>query len=445
MKQILLTIAALCCVSALWGQTDGRIYRSEFVPFDTREAADALNRKNTAKYLAFEPQWLNDGEQTLGVGDFVDIPNDWSDSFIYLHLENSGAAYTLQINDRLVAEVDDPYSPADFDVTPYLQQGKNTILLVPRESRTPLLQQGFTPTPAQPFGNSYIFAQEKRSIRDFNLLLTPDSTSKFGMLNLEVILQNGYNYDEPITVGYDIYAPNGKLLEFSVNEVTVAGRSIDTLRFNPYIYHTYDYPWGAKGTAPLYRVMLYTKRHGTFKEYIPLKVGFGQTLLKDGQIIRFDRPVTIVDKKYNATIDAPTTRKELLALKKSGINTLWPDYPQPYWFYNLCDELGMMVIDQADINAPDGREDRTVGGTPSNDPALADEYLTRVKAMYYRSRNHTCIIGFALGSESGNGYNLYKAYQWLKSVEPSRMVIYPDAAGEWNSDVDLQQATFKHQ
>ena len=71
----------------------------------------------------------------------------------------------------------------------------------------------------------------------------------------------------------------------------------------------------------------------------------------------------------------------------------------------------------------------------SNDPSLADEYLERVKAMYYRSRNFTCVIAYALGNPSGNGYNMYKAYEWLKSVETARPVIYADAAGEWNTDL----------
>ncbi|WP_418415555.1 glycoside hydrolase family 2 TIM barrel-domain containing protein, partial [Alistipes shahii] len=79
--------------------------------------------------------------------------------------------------------------------------------------------------------------------------------------------------------------------------------------------------------------------------------------------------------------------------------------------------------------------DRTVGGTPSNDPRLVGDYLERVKAMYYRSRNFTCVIAYSLGGPSGNGYNMYKAYQWLKSVEKSRPVIYSDTDGEWNSDL----------
>ena len=153
--------------------------------------------------------------------------------------------------------------------------------------------------------------------------------------------------------------------------------------------------------------------------------------------IRFipDKELKLVKAGYNAAADRKTTLAELKALKAKGNNTICPDYPQPGWFYDLCDELGLYVIDCANINAPEKRDDRKVGGTPSNDPSLADEYLERVKAMYYRSRNHSCVIAFALGGESGNGYNMYKAYEWLKSVEKSRPVICADADGEWNSDL----------
>ena len=201
MKRIFLAIAVLCYAGAVYGQDGGRIHRSEFVPFDTREDADALNRKNTDKYLVFAPGLLNDGEEVLGIGNVVNLPNGWFDSFIYLHLENTGTAYTLRVNDRTVAVVEDPFAPADFDLTPYVKQGDNLILLELHESNTPELQKGFTPTPVKPFTNSYLFAQEKRSIRDFNVALIPDSTRKFGVLDLEVIVQNGYNYEDAVIIG----------------------------------------------------------------------------------------------------------------------------------------------------------------------------------------------------------------------------------------------------
>ncbi|MDE5694668.1 MAG: hypothetical protein K2H77_01635, partial [Alistipes sp.] len=242
--------------------------------------------------------------------------------------------------------------------------------------------------------------------------------------------------DETVEVGYDIYSPQGKLLEFDIREVSVPGRSTDTVRFSPFIYHAYENKWEPSAkNPPLYKVMLFTRRDGTYKEYMPLKIGFGKAEFADGKFTRFGKALDLKTVRYNAAADAKTTAAQLQALRKQGCNTLAPDYPQPEWFYSLCDELGLQVIDRANIHAPEQRDNRRVGGTPSNDPALADEYLERVKAMYYRSRNHTCVIAYALSGEAGNGYCLYKAYQWLKAADPSRPVICPDADGEWNSDL----------
>jgi beta-galactosidase len=185
--------------------------------------------------------------------------------------------------------------------------------------------------------------------------------------------------------------------------------------------------------------MLYIKRNGMLWEYIPLKIGFGKTEYRDGKFYRFDKPLTIQKKEhFNAMPNRQQTFKEIEQLKLRGYNTVCPDYPQPKWFYDMCDKAGMFVIDCANISSPSNSSNRAVGGTPANDPKLLDEYMQRVKAMYYRSRNHTCIIGFSLsGTASGNGYNMYKAYEWLKSIEERLPVFYDGAEGEWNTDSQL--------
>ena len=163
--------------------------------------------------------------------------------------------------------------------------------------------------------------------------------------------------------------------------------------------------------------------------------GAGKTTFADGKIYRNGTAITIKSAPYNAAKDRTETRKEILALKSKGINTLKPDSPQPIWFYELCDKLGVYVVERAAINPTQHSDNRTIGGTPSNNPQLVGEYLDRVKGMYYRTRNYSCIIAYTLGSEkAGNGYCMYKAYQWLKSVEKNRPVICLSADGEWNTD-----------
>ncbi|MEG2365594.1 MAG: glycoside hydrolase family 2 TIM barrel-domain containing protein [Alistipes sp.] len=436
MRKILLLIAALGCVTALTAQTAARTYRTQSAPYDARIEADARSHKSDAAYMTFHPEAFMAENGTVSVGQVIDMPYAWTDGLIYLHLENVGSAYTLSINDQKVAEVEDPSTPAEFFLSPLVREGKNAVVVEMRPSRCPKVQAATPNAPRKAFAESYLFMQNKRSIRDFTLALVPDSTGRFGILKLDVIAQNGYNFDETVTVGYDIYSPQGKLLDFNIVDRVIAGRSTDTLHFTPYIYHTNENRWQPSRVAPpLYKVMLFTRRDGAYKEYMPRTVGFADITFREGKFYNFGKEIRMNQASYNAAADRLATRGQLAALKAKSVNMIRPDYPQPAWFYELCDELGLYVIDRANINAPDAHNDRTPSGTPSNDPTLADEYTERVKAMYYRSRNFTCVVGFALGGESGNGYAMYKAYQWLKSVETARPVIYEDAAGEWNSDL----------
>ena len=430
MKRTILTAALAACALSATAQImeernpvpmtpgGGRVYRTEVVPYDARHDAEARNREAGGYWKAFEPEVTiaTEGPLHAVLEQEIEIPFAWTDGMVYLHVENPGSAYSLWLNDRQVAEVSDP-----------LMRNDNPARQL--DAAAPVVRKSFE--------NSYLYYQNKRSIADFEIGLVPDSLGRdFGMLDLKIVTQNAYNYEEPVTVGYDIYSPQGKLLEFNMTEITIPGRSTDTVRFSPFIYHTYKNKWEAESkTPPLYKVMLFTRRNGVYKEYMPLKIGFGKTELVDGRIMRLGKELKPVKAGYNAAADRKTTLAELKALKAKGKNTICPDYPQPAWFYELCDSLGLYVIDRANINAPERSGDRTVGGTPSNDPRLVGDYLERVKAMYYRSRNHSCVIAFALGGESGNGYNMYKAYEWLKSVEKSRPVICADADGEWNSDL----------
>ena len=287
----------------------------------------------------------------------------------------------------------------------------------------------------QQFDNCYIFAQRRLGIYDFNVRLVPDSLERFAELKLDVLVDNSFSSDEVIEVGYDIYAPDGKLMEYSVNDLALEKFTRDTLSFKPYIYHSNPNRW-SPANPKLYDLTLYVKRSGILWEYIPLKVGFAQYgYTEDGAITAFGKPLTLKKEVYNAAADKATTEREIKALKQRGINCLMPDYPQPRWFYDICDRVGIYVIDCAAVASPSCADNRALGGTPANAPELVDEYLRRVESMYHRAQNHVSIIAFSLGKKAGNGYNLYKAYELLKSKGDSRAIIYEDADGEWNSDV----------
>ena len=426
----------VCGLASIGRVEAQRVFRSEFVTYDTREDARAGKRPEGANFHTIAPTF--EGEKD-GVKIFVqkfDVPASWNDYNAYLHLENVQSAYLLMLNGEVVAEVEDDRTPADFMVSPWLRQGENTMIIALYKSNYASIQQQGDHPERKLFEGSRLFVQRKLHIFDFSAEIVPNDTREYGILELDVVAENNFNYEETIAIGYDIYGPDGKLIDYTVRELTIPGRSRDTLRIRADIYHSYNYKWGGnRGNAPLYSLMLYVKRNGMIYEYIPFKRGFGRTEYADGKIIRFDQPVSLVRRRYNAAATQSVTATEIAELKREGANLLVVDYPQLAWFYSLCDKMGMYVIDRANINAPKASTERVVGGTPSNNPSLCGEYLDRVKAMYYRSRNHSCIVGFMLGGRAGNGYNMYKAYEMLTSVETRRPIIYEASEGEWNNDV----------
>ena len=115
-------------------------------------------------------------------------------------------------------------------------------------------------------------------------------------------------------------------------------------------------------------------------------------------------------------------------------NTVCVSYPQPRWFYELCDEIGMYVIDQANINSDYRKDDRNVGGAVANDPRFLPNFLDRVACMQGRMKNNTSLIAISMGEKVAMGIIFYKAYQWLKAHDTLHPVTYRDVQGEWNSD-----------
>lgn len=432
MKKFLLTTLAIAVAIIVSAQ---QIYRTEFSVFDLREAALKSDHSKTERHIPFTPKTLEAVGKVEVVGETVEFPTAWSDYNVYIHIQNTIKAYDLVVNEQLVASVEDSYTPADFLLSPYLRQGKNEILLLLRRSECIELNSGSKSNLVEQFRGSYIFAQHRKHIYDYDARIVQSENGKGLSLELDILVRNDFNFEEVVLVGYDIYSPENKLIDYAVREFPVAGRSLDTLHIKTYLGEESRFLW-SNAKPQLYRLTLYTKRDGKPREYISFRLGAGSTTFADGKILRNGKPITIKSAQYNARTTYAEALSEIKALRAKGINTLLPDNPQPEWFYDICDGLGMYVIERANINPVEQSQNRKIGGTPSNNPALAGEYLARVKAMYYRTRNHSCIIAYALGGDqAGNGYNMYKAYQWLKGVEKERAVICTSADGEWNTDL----------
>lgn len=401
--------------------------RAEFISFDTRENCEKGKPENNPFLLT-----LDKNLATGSSGVSFNIPYAWLDRDVFLHASGFGPYYA-KINGRTIGYAEDMHAPAEFNISPWLTDGKNTLVLDLKSDAT---GKGLeSPSAKIPDPELYIYSQPKLRIEDFTIKAGFDSTGKYCILDVAVAVSNSYNFKETFRLGYDLYTPDGKkLIYYDMKDVTLQGGSIDTVRFEEPIYINLQKDlWSAENPV-LYRFMLNINYDKRWIEYVPAKIGFGETTLKDGIIHRNGKPLDIKAVTYNAT-DKTAAAKDLRALKKAGYNTIWPDYPQPIWFYDLCEEIGLYIIEQANINSTYKTDDRTVGGAYSNAPQWLGTFMDRTMSAYTRVASRPSIIAWSLGGKVGNGYNMYKTYQWLKSQGDTRPVIFNDAQGEWNSDM----------
>lgn len=414
-----------------------RTQRAQFVPYTLRADAVAGERSDSTQYAPFAPTRMDEVDGEVILTQEFDLPYEWSAGRTYMHLENLGMAHTLIVNGEQVGYSDDPLTPVEYNIAKYLNQGINQIAVVVNDPAFAELQEGVAKEQRpsrEKLEDCYLYAQRRRDIHDYSARLYPDSTGMFARMQIVAVVENGYNFEENLEVGFDIYDPNGKLVDFSTREVTLDGRSRDSVVFNAYVYNADVNRWSISNPK-LYHVTLLTKSSGVVRSYIPMKVAYMDREYKAGELYNFGEKVALKSAPYNAVGSKEQARKELEVIKRSGANTLRPSYPQPLWYYELADELGFFVVEQANVNAPMSADDRSVDGTPSNNPILRSDYIERAQNSYYRTRNYPSVVAYSMGSKSGNGYNFYKMYEWYKGVEPLRPIIYDGVAGEWNSDL----------
>ncbi len=445
MRKTLSTLATLLLALVTMAQsTNGYTHqgiaprRTEFISYSTRNAAEKDDRSAERYYLNLIYKQTStattpEGEQVATYE--VDIPLVWRDRDIFLHTEGGAAEKRIRINGEVVGECRDNRTPSEFLISRHIKDGTTKIEIIsPAEcDMRPSEMLGENPLGEQLF----LYSQPPIRIHDIILSAKPNDEGRYGVLTMDVVVSSSRHNAELISVGYDIYSPEKELKYYDLREMSVGGMGMDTLRFSTNIYGAMERLWSAEGPK-LYDVTLYLKRSGIISEYINIKVGFGTTTYADGVIYRNGTPIDIRAAHYTTTGTAKTTEADIRALKKQNINTLYIPHPQPYWFYDICNRVGMYVVEQANINTDPKGGDRSRRGTLANNPQWLPEFLERVAGSYYRVRLHPSVIAWSLGGNSGSGYNMYKCYEWMKERESERPVVYGE--GEWNSDLRLPEA-----
>ncbi len=354
------------------------------------------------------------------------LPSGFNKGQTFLRFDGVEAAFYVWINGEKVGYSEDSYTGAEFNVTPYLRAGTNLVAVeVYRWCDGSYLEDQDFFRLSGIFRDVTLFTTPNLAIRDFFIRPSLDSTYTNGVVNADFILRNyGAVQTGPTVL---TFAADG-LFEEKIpvpavkpgEEVTVSLK--DKIIPNPN-------PWTAE-TPFLYPATLDL---APMDEIRFCRLGFrtietgpeGQLLINGKSVILkgVNRHETTPD--HGRAIPYDMMALDIQLMKENNINTVrnshYPNHPR---WYELCDEYGIYVIDEANIEAHQLR------GTPqalNDNPAWAPAYTERAMSMVERSKNHPSVIIWSLGNETGWGKNLEAAAAAIRARDATRLIHYCDA------------------
>ena len=351
----------------------------------------------------------------------------YDDRQLVLRIEGADGAVSVAVNDAEVGYSAQTAGRVEFDLTKALKENHNTISITLHSDYAARAIEA-SRTPQGKFLSAHLVASPRVAVYDF-VTATTFNAAGDGLLNLGVVMQSYLLNSKEYHIHYELHSPEGEVLSKGDKKLTTRMLSRDTVSFFARVPKVKR--WSP--TEPnLYRIVVYTKHETRIKEFAQIEFGFRTAELKDGGLMLNGSPVEIKATECNWTESAERTSELLSEAKAQGYNLVAPRYPQPEEFYTLCDRLGLMVCDQADIDCSGSQ----AKGSPSNTPAWKSAYLERAQRMYYSSKGHPSVVMFSLARNAHNGICLYESYLAMKALpkEP-RPMVYPEAGGQWNSDL----------
>ncbi len=364
------------------------------------------------------------------------VPEDWGGRRIYLRFEGVDSAFHLWLNGEPVGYSQDSRLPAEFDVTPHLRPGENVLAArVTRWSDGSYLEDQDFWRLSGIYRDVTLWSVPRVHLWDYDVRTALDADYRDALLQTEVTMRNS--------------------LDRAANELILTATLLDSETEISQTETTLDVPPGgdvtvrleqpvtdpAKWTAEtpnLYDLQLTLRDNaGRVLQIERTRVGFRTVEVKDGQLCVNGQPVTIRgvnrhehDPDTGHTVSEASMIQDIQLMKRLNINAVRTcHYPDQTRWYELCDEVGLYVWDEANV------ESHGIWDIPANTPAWRDAIVTRIWAMVERDKNHPSVIVWSLGNESGYGPNLAEAANWVHTQEPTRPVHYHPAADALEVDM----------
>ncbi|MFC1733785.1 glycoside hydrolase family 2 TIM barrel-domain containing protein [candidate division KSB1 bacterium] len=380
-----------------------------------------------------------------------EVPAGWRERQVFIHFDGVDSAFYLWINGREVGYSQGSRTPAEFNITRFLREGVNSCAVeVYRFSDGSYLEcQDFWRLSGI-FRDVYLYSTPSVHIRDFFITAGLDNLYRDAEMSITVKTKN---YSEEAmpghTVDVSLYDPEGNsvgmgILAAGETSYLHGGAESITLLTAPV---SNPLKWSAE-QPHLYTVHITLRNEeGEVVEVIRCRFGFRSVEIKDGQLMVNGVPVLIKgvnrhehDPVTGHYVNRESMTKDIELMKRFNINAVRTShYPDTPLWYELCDEYGLYLVDEANIESHGigYRPNRTLG----NNPVWKAAHLDRVIRMVERDKNHPSVIIWSLGNEGGDGTNFEAASDWIHHRDPSRPVQYERAGSRPHTDIIVPMCT----
>ena len=348
---------------------------------------------------------------------------------VYISFQGVETAFYVWLNGEFVGYSENSFTPAEINLTPFIREKENRLAVeVYRYSTASWLQDQDFWRFSGIFRDVYLYAVPEVHVRDMKVTADYDAQTNSGILTTKLDIVGRDDY----TVRLVLSDPHGKKV-FDSDKADISTCIPDIL------------PWSAEQPA-LYTLSAEIFIDGETIETAETKIGFRRFELKDGIMCLNGKRIIfkgINRHEWSAKGGRVVTREEMLwdirFMKRNNINAVRTcHYPNNSLWYQLCDEYGIYLIDEANLESHGTWQKMGIcepsGNVPGSLPEWKEACLDRAKSMYERDKNHPSVLIWSCGNESYCGDDIAAMADYFHDVDKTRLVHYEGVY--WNRKYD---------
>ena len=367
------------------------------------------------------------------------LPEAWDGRRVFLHFEAGVSAMYVWVNGRKVGYSQVTKLPAEFDITACLRPGKNLLAVeVYRWSDGSYLEdQDFWRLSGFDRG-VYLYTTADVRIRDFFVRGDLDKAYKNGMLRADIELSDLSEKPFRGTVELTLTDPAGREVVRQRKAASVAAGGTAKLQFAAPVKA--PALWSNE-TPNLYTTVITLRdAAGQTVEATSCRTGFRSVEIRNAQLLVNGKRIEVHGVNLHEhhperghVMDREMMLRDIRTMKSFNINAVRTShYPEPTLWYDLCDEYGIFLVDEANIESHGmGYGERSL----AKQPEWLDAQMDRVRRTVERDKTHPSVIVWSMGNECGNGIVFETIYDWVKQRDTSRPVQFEQAAQGRNTDI----------